>query len=212
LPRLFLATYVNESSQFALEKLTKSNAKLETSWNCRIKWSKPNQFHLTWIFFGDVELGKTDYLVHLVARIIKNNQQEFQLQPEDCSLTYKKLQCWFNSGTPNLIAIVPDQTGKKLSDYLIEVRFQLADFAASTVRIQAKRPFRPHITLARLAGVEKGSSNLPLGVNDEMPLEVIDGLTTLLPLTQVFNTVSLIESKEIAGSHQYKTIADFSLF
>jgi len=212
LPRLFLGTYVDESSQLALEQLARSNTKLETTWNCRIKWSKPNQFHLTWIFFGDIEPAKTDELTHLVDQVIKTKQQKFQLHPEESSLTYKKLQCWFNSNTPSLIAIVPDKIENKLLTYFPEVRLQLADCAADSVRLQAKRPFRPHITLARIAGFENRSPNLPLGINDEMPLEVIDGLNTLLPLKQPLKKVSLIESKEIAGSHQYKTIADFSIF
>ncbi len=212
MPRLFLGTYLNEDDQTALGQLPKLNSTLETTWNCRIKWSKPNQLHLTWIFFGDIEKHQIDTLCRAIAQTINANRPQLPPTDGNISLMYERLEYWFNRQTPSLLALVPAKRNMVLMDYAQSVRIQLSEYTAINVRQQAKKPFKPHITLARLANITGREPTLPFGANHELSPNAIDGLANLLPLMHKLDTMSIIESVERDGSHQYNTIKNFSMF
>lgn len=200
MPRLFLGTYLNTNDQLALGKLAECNSHLAAEWNCRIKWSKPEQLHLTWIFFGNVEHNKIDSLCLAITETI--NSSHPQLTKNDAALTYEKLECWFTGKIPKVLALVPNSVNANLLNHIKHIRLQLSEYAAPDVRDQSLNEFKPHITLARLANV-----------SDQKPsLDAIDGLTSLLPITHLLDTIALIESKEQNGSHQYRTVQNFRCF
>ena len=156
MPRLFLGTYLNRADQQALGQLPQLNPDLETKWNCRIKWSKPEQLHLTWIFFGNVDQGKIDHLRQAITETINSSS----INKSDAILTYEKLECWFTGKIPKVLALIPNSVIPNLSDFAKHIRSELSKYAAPEVRDQALQEFKPHITLARLARNNEQSPQL----------------------------------------------------
>jgi 2'-5' RNA ligase len=125
MPRLFLGTYLDLADQSALAKLPQLNPDLEIKWNCRIKWSKPEQLHLTWIFFGNVDNNKIDDLRQAITEAINSNP----LNKNDAILTYKKLECWFNHKVPKVLALTPNSINANLLNFAKLLRTKLSKYA-----------------------------------------------------------------------------------
>jgi 2'-5' RNA ligase len=211
MPRLFLGTYLNTSNQTALGQLAKLNSNLETAWHCRIRWAKPAQLHLTWIFFGNIQQHKIDNLCQAISEAVSSNRSQLLRCGENISLVYDRMECWFNRQTPSLIALVPGKIDTNFLTFAQDIRLQLNEHTATDVRDQSQKPFKPHITLLRLSDVNVHKARLPLLANNELPLAAIAGLANVLPLNHYLDTISLIESQAGDGSHQYKTVMNFPL-
>lgn len=219
--RLFIGTYLDKDSQASLGALPLLNKDLSKSWQTRIKWAKESKLHLTWLFLGNVEPDKIPALSQMLTTIVTTKQictRELSLQ----ALAYECLELWPGHGPTHNLVLTPREAATELLDFVKIVRRQLAIFTTDKIKQQAISPWRPHITLMRLADA-KAIEKLPIvstltGSNThrnpkgkELAATAISGLSKLLPLYHALKSVSIIESKEERGTHNYNVLQTYSL-
>ncbi len=221
MPRLFIGTYLEKEAQDSCGALPLLNNHLTRSWHTRLKWVRQDKLHLTWIFLGDVESNQMPQLSQTLQTMINASRGDsLNLPPQ--ALAYDCLEIWYSHGTPRNIVLTPNEASADILDFVQSVRNQLHMFASDDVREQAVVPWKPHITLIRLPDANK-TTQLPLAdeithwhkhrnlKGKELVPTALTGLSELLPLNHLLKTVSLIESKEENGTHNYKTVQSFSL-
>lgn len=150
-----------------------------------LKLSKTEHLHSTLQFIANVRLHDIKPLSEEVATALKNIPA-FELE-------FGGLEWFPNSDHPKILSlqIGPYEALKNLSDTLGQV---LGTF---NYPLEA-RPFRPHLTLARLHNVDSSSVQL-----EKIPLVAIS--------SAVISEVHLMESKPNNGTTNYKSLAQFSL-
>lgn len=128
--RLFIALELPEDHRHQLYALR------DPTWKAR--WARPDQFHLTLRFLGFAEATLLPQLTQTLAQI---EAPAFELTP-------KELVALPSPARPRVLAVaVDDHPTLQALQAEIERRVVALGFTPET------RPFRPHITLARLKQV-----------------------------------------------------------
>ncbi len=128
--RLFIALDLPEDHRHQLYTLR------NPSWKAR--WATPNQFHLTLRFLGPVEEARLPELIQTLARI---EAPAFELTP-------RGLIALPSPARPRVLAAAVDPI-PELHTLQAEIERHVVDLGFTP----EARPFRPHITLARLKQV-----------------------------------------------------------
>ncbi|HEY9688136.1 MAG TPA: RNA 2',3'-cyclic phosphodiesterase [Coleofasciculaceae cyanobacterium] len=106
----------------------------------RIRWVPPEQWHLTWLFLGDVDAGMIPEVQERLASALSN------FQPVHAELD--DLTLWPNARRANVL-ICRLKHEPSLASLSEMIRMALPEF-------KADKPFAPHITLARLKEARPG--------------------------------------------------------
>lgn len=135
--RAFLAVPPDEALRSRLEEVSRE---LRERFRGRdVRWTRPEKYHFTLVFLGDVDIDRVPRIRERVADVVAS------LTPFDYQV---KLVCFFpDSRRPRVIAALPDKQQafeawyRPLVSVLAEEGFE-----------PERRRFNAHITLARLRG------------------------------------------------------------
>lgn len=132
--RLFIASPVRGQAFDALNRLYAQRNQLAARLPWRIKWIPPTQWHLTWLFLGNVQTEK-------IASVQTSlNSALTSIAPVE--VTLRDVTIWPSARKARLIVCGLDADSRllQISD---AIRQALPEYPAD-------KPFVPHITLARL--------------------------------------------------------------
>ncbi|MFA6302908.1 MAG: RNA 2',3'-cyclic phosphodiesterase [Legionella sp.] len=182
--RAFFAIMPPTTMLMQLSKIVRNISQVIPEHHLRL--SKTEHLHSTLQFIAHVRLQDIKPLSEQVADALKNIPA-FELE-------LGALEWFPNSCHPKILSLQvgPYEILKNLSDTLGQV---LSRF---NYPLEA-RPFRPHLTLARLKNVDSSAVQL-----EKIPLVAMH--------PALISEVHLMESKPDNGTTYYKSLAKFSLF
>jgi 2'-5' RNA ligase len=137
--RLFIAIDLDEAARAAIAEEQRRLKAAIGSTRATVKWVRPDQMHLTLVFLGEVADARVQAIVEAIDRPIVES-------PFD--LAFAGVGVFPQRGAPNVLWIGAS-AGKAET---IAVQRQLADRVAPLGIPLERRPFHPHLTLARLKG------------------------------------------------------------
>ena len=115
-----------------------------------VRWVKPDGIHLTLRFLGDVSESQDQRLREALHRAVPSTVPPFEVNVEGVGVFPDK-------GRPRVV-----WTGLRQSDGSLHLLQQRVESVAREVGFPAEgRPFKPHLTLARM-GEGRPASDLPL--------------------------------------------------
>jgi 2'-5' RNA ligase len=136
--RVFFALWPEDSTR---AELTAAKVRLEPQVSAR--WIRPESLHMTLAFLGDVETGHLQGLVK-AADAVRSHRFALQLD---------RLEHWRK---PQVICLLPSAFPTGLGQLAADLAAQLRQAGFDL----EKRPYRPHLTLARNAACLPANSRL----------------------------------------------------
>jgi 2'-5' RNA ligase len=140
--RLFIASPLGSPLREHLLALCGRRETVAARIPCRCRWVPPEQWHLTWLFLGDVDVSRVPEIQARLAAAL-SGFRAVQATLEDLAL-------WPNARRANVLVFRMKQT-PGLSELYERIRAALPEF-------KADKPFTPHITLARLKEAVPGGA------------------------------------------------------
>lgn len=126
----------------------------------RLRWVRPERIHLTLKFLGEVAEPQVADLGRALARAVPGSTSPFELQVRGVGR--------FPSGSrPRVIWAGLETVSGVQTDALDALRERVEGAAADAGFPREARPFRPHLTLARL-----GEGRPPVGLDDVLARRV----------------------------------------
>jgi 2'-5' RNA ligase len=186
--RLFVGTFLPSDMQSSLGELKQYEQRLAEHWRCKIRLVHGKKLHLTWIFLGDVATKEVPEIERLLAAIASRHRST--------SLDYTGHEFWPSAKHAQTMVLIPQVVADPIRALAAELKEQLRPFTQKPVI----KPYRPHITLARMAP-SKSRKEIP----DWLPL------SQKLPLHHSINQLALIASEPARGDDGYQTLKSFSL-
>ena len=145
--RLFLGIGPDDSSRERLAELVSCAA---DNIQCdRLRWIPVANYHITLIFLGDIASDRVDTITDATAQLCADT--------EPFSLTVNRLSVFPESAHPRVMAMLAtpapalEELQAKISQSLHRRGFQFS-----------KRPYRPHMTVARVRGRSALELELPV--------------------------------------------------
>ena len=135
--RLFIAIDLNEDARGAIADEQRRLKVAIGQTRATVKWVRPEQMHLTLVFLGEVAETRAQAIVDAIGQPVP--QPPFDL-------AFAGIGVFPPRGAPNVLWIGAS-AGEAPS---VELQRQLADRVAQLGIPLERRPFHPHLTLARL--------------------------------------------------------------
>jgi 2'-5' RNA ligase len=169
--RLFLA--LNPCAG-AIDRLRQTVVPLmEEPW-ARVRWLPPDQWHVTVRYLGETPEGDMAERVRMLAPVAAH-------AAEMTPLAISTLALWPNPAKPRVLVVTAESAG------WVEAMAQCAEVLAREAGYRAEmRPFRPHLTLARLGGGAVPSAGRAM---------LADAAQVLRGTTLAFESLSLFASR-----------------
>lgn len=183
--RLFIASPVRGEAFGALSRLYAQRNQIAARLPWRIKWIAPTQWHLTWLFLGNVPVEK--------IALIQTSLRTALVSLPSLEVTLCDAMIWPSVRKARLIVcgLNADPGLSRISD---AIRQALPDYPAD-------KPFVPHITLARLKPNFSGLKarpvdwSLPPFSHERWPLDDVvlysSQLTAAGPIYEALESISL---------------------
>ena len=156
--------------------------------NEKIKWSDPENFHITLAFLGDTENNKIKE-INKMLKLACEGFGEFEI-------IIKGLGVFKNLNDPRVI-----WTGIEPSDKLNTLQESVRIGLKETDIIPEDRPFKPHLTLGRIKSIQ----------DNDVLKTLIDGYKNMELQKQEINAVILYESILSRNGAVYKALTKFPL-
>jgi len=135
--RLFIAIDLDEPARAAIADEQRRLKAAIGPTRAMVKWVRPEQMHLTLVFLGEVPEARAPAIVDVINEPVA--QPAFDL-------ALGSIGVFPSRGAPNVLWIGA-AAGEAAS---VQLQQQLADRVASLGIALERRPFHPHLTLARL--------------------------------------------------------------
>jgi len=135
--RLFIAIDLDEAAREAIADEQRRLKAAIGSTRATIKWVRAEQMHLTLVFLGEIPEARSSAIVDAVGQPVA--QPPFDL-------TFGGIGAFPPRGAPNVLWI----GAAKGEGQAVVLQRQLADRIAALGIVLDRRPFHPHLTLARL--------------------------------------------------------------
>ena len=178
----------------AVARLTSLRLRLATA-NDGLRWSAPEQWHITLQFFGDVDVEHATCLRAALAQAAHQEAAHGHVLLPAPELTLDSLGLFPGKGI--LYAAVG------ASSTLTQAHAVVAQASTTCGIVPEVKPFRPHITLARSKG-RAGDKTLRALSTPELP-------SFGSPIRWVAEECVLLESTLRAGGAEYSVFARFPL-
>ena len=184
--RIFVGTRVPDGF---LDELICALEYLKKEIGCDMNWVKPENFHITYAFLGDVS---TDKCETIIRRMKAERYKKFSISIGDFG-------CFPLKGKPKVIWLGINKGAFKLEEVAEKLR---ADLASDGFVFKDK--FFPHITLARVRREEISGNNI--GKIFTQALKLIDKKLSFEVLT-----IELFESILVPEGPVYKSVHKMEL-
>ncbi len=132
--RLFIGSPLPDDAKASLMPLADQRQMLERQGGYRFSWVKPQNLHLTWLFIGSVAPEQADGIIQTI--------QTELVFPIRILVRLTRLAFWPNGRRPKLL-VWEGESNPGLEKVSRKIKAAFPQYAED-------RPFRPHITLARL--------------------------------------------------------------
>lgn len=182
--RLFIASPMTGQAREALDHVYNQRQNLAGHLPEHTKWIAPDQWHLTWLFLGNVEASRVNTLRLALRQAL--------VKIESIPLQLEKLVLWPSARKARVLVCQ-----LKPNEYLLQTSTLIRE---AFTAYPADKPFTPHITLARLKAKPPNPSVIPL---DFLMTPVISQLDQVVlyrshlqasgPVYEPLETVSLHE-------------------
>jgi 2'-5' RNA ligase len=186
--RLFVAWSIPESCHPALERAVSDLKSLALSSGTKVRWSSPNQWHITVAFLGEVAENRLTVIKESVAAA-SSGFLSFPIE-------LKGFGCFPPRGNSKVVWSGVDHGSTELSEMAVQVQARL-----SAVGFQfEKRKFVAHLTLGRIerSGKERAWR------------EALTPLSTTIPEMRCDN-LSLYQSQLTPSGPRYTILQRFPL-
>ncbi len=140
--RLFIALPVSEEIRERCRVLQRKGRKLGLS----MRWCRPEQIHLTLVFLGKID----DTQLSVLEQAIRTTAA----RTSPFNLAISALGVFPKSGAPRVL-----WAGVSEEKSLMELHRMLSEKIAELGIPVEKRPYRPHLTLARTRGITRPSAS-----------------------------------------------------
>ncbi|MBX3076008.1 RNA 2',3'-cyclic phosphodiesterase [Candidatus Obscuribacterales bacterium] len=200
MPRLFVGTFLSDDGIERLAKLSADNRTLGETWNAKIRWTKGDKLHITWVFLGDVDSEAIPDVISALKLAISS----FTLKQKPLTLLYDRIELWPNEKQARLAVLTPSSTPADVFTLDDAVKRAVGKFISPSQKQHEFKNFRPHLTLLRFADGQRRRSPIPKTTD----IEIAD---SLMPLEHKINDLHLIESTAQPDAHQYKSLERFQL-
>lgn len=186
--RTFIGSPLKGSAVGILETLYAQRTALESQWQRKASWVSPDNWHLTWLFLGNTPTSDIPDMQERLAQAVDGI--------ESPQLTLETLAFWPNNRNARLLVLASNKNDRGILRVATQIRQAFPEHADP-------KPFRPHITLARLKTKERNNTRIPR-----------ESLDALLPQSCVFsiNEVVLYQStltpKGSIYTHLFRTELD----
>lgn len=148
--RLFIAIPVSERSKEQIISGLLSNNYVKT---LPVRWSKPQNLHLTLQFLGETEEKRISELRQIINRI----------QPPQCheELLFSNIGAFPDTEAPKVVWL-----GINKNEYLLELQQYISDELIKNRFSFDRKKFRAHLTLGRVKGMAIFPSNAVERLNE----------------------------------------------
>ena len=160
--------------------------------DARASWTRPDNIHLTLKFLGDVELSRIEELSNATAQAV-NSLAPFEI-------VVRSTGVFPNERFPRVLWIGIEDTQAKLR----ELYSRLEEECARAGHPKEERPFRPHLTIARLRRSPKNARQA-VSRDLERSLIVAHQQTAFEPAEIVVSELLVIRS-ELGGQGSKYTV------
>lgn len=184
--RIFIGTYLEDKSSFADYDSIK-NYYEEIQW-IKARWVSPDNLHFTWKFLGNITQSRINRTFEAIQESIKH------FKP--INIEFNTVEIWPKPSSPKLIV----WCGTDLNDNMAE-NYNVFDKGLKQAGFtREKRPFKPHITLARIK--TRDQINAPLAWPEDLNLQ---------PTRMKVNKIAIIKSDLLPGGPVYNTVKEIVL-
>jgi len=152
-----------------------------------LKWIKPHHMHLTLVFLGEVP----DDRAAMMAAAFSTDIAE-----PPFALTFQNLGVFPPRGAPRVLWLGVGQGAEALRQVQQQVATRLERLGA----VLERRPFHPHLTLARWRHASPADAGPALGLNTGQPVARLD-----------VRTVTLYQSRLTSAGPTYTVLARATL-
>lgn len=178
--RLFIGSDVSGSLRNVIDSIYQQRDTIADKIPQRVRWGNPEQWHLTWLFLGNVP---SDQLPSIQSRL---TDALASLKPATMEL--QDIIFWPSGKKPKMI-VARLSHSQQLARIAEAIRQALPDYPAD-------KPFNPHLTLARLKDNPQTTSHQKPGWT----------FTPSLPANCLAETVTLYQSTLTPGGPIYQPV------
>lgn len=210
MPRLFIGTFLKPQDQQKLAALPGANAHLETLWERKLRWVRPVNLHITWLYLGSVDPTLVSKVSSTLHKIIYQ-RNKIEEDRGDVVMNFSKPSVWPNSRKARVIVVESQPIGRQVEHLARAIRTGLIPFYSEVTEKEHNQEFKPHVTLMRLdRRVETPAEKLSFH-RVEMRVEptAINSLDEVLPIRLTIENICLVESDGKGGD--YKILDTVSL-
>lgn len=179
--RVFLGTYLEDHS------VLKDYEAIKRLWPEKLRWVATENLHFTWKFLGDITQSRINRVVNDLSHCIKD------FKPSN--LLFNSIEIWPKLSSARQLV----WTAKDLNNNITD-NFKLLDKTLkNTGFTPEKRPFKPHITLARFKIKDKQLSPVVIPEGFELPSVQVSVQTIaiiksdLKPIGPVYTVIDKIQ-------------------
>jgi 2'-5' RNA ligase len=196
--RLFIGTFLELSDQQRLAKLHELNSELGgLSSMLNIRWTKSSKLHMTWLFLGEVEKNRIQYIEKMLRHVLTAQKLKAKLE-----VVFDTIKIWPGQHNPRYAVLVPETVIPEIQSLQQLIKTELAQDVQAGHR-EIKKRFKPHITLMRL----ETKNSQPLHSKGLK----INSLENILPIILSIKNICLVESKLGDAKEEYRILSTCSL-
>ncbi|MDB6112136.1 MAG: uncharacterized protein JWR69_3886 [Pedosphaera sp.] len=187
--RLFVALPVSAAVKEELRCLqTELQERLPGDW---VRWTRPEQLHLTLRFLGEVEAGRVESLIEAV-RGVCNRFAPLRLRAE-------RMGVFPHARSPRVIWVsVHDERGE-----LPLLQSAVSEAAGSFTRQEEDKGFMGHLTIGRVKNIKSGAARVLA--------ESVEGLRNRVFGEWTVDQVEIVQSELASGGSRYSCVASIPL-
>lgn len=135
--RLFVGTFISDEDRAKLAGLKKFDERLNSLWQSRMRWVRPEKLHLTWLFLGDVQ----EEFVSAVGQSLHLSLRGFS----STTVEYDHLALWPKPRQPRQLVLASSLVAPEIYDIAAAIKHGLREYAEK----EETRRYKPHLTLLR---------------------------------------------------------------
>ena len=203
MPKLFIGTFLTQADQQRLASLPGDNEHLESLWERKLRWVRPVNLHITWLFLGSVDPKLVSKLSSTLHKIVYE-RSKIDDDRGEVVMDFTKPSVWPNSRKARVIVVENQPIPARVENLARAIRTGLIPFYTEQTEQEHNQEFKPHITLMRLdRRVETPAEKLAFHrVEMRVDPKSINSLDELLPIHLAVENVCLVESVGEGGDYK----------
>jgi 2'-5' RNA ligase len=214
--RLFVGSFLKEDEAARIDQFCTANQEsLGALTTSSLRFVRPANFHITWVFLGEVAEEKVEAAQAQLRREVECLKYGLGIEIEtpakerkgrkvaadglgkkiSINVQYDYLEAWPTIHEGRVLVATPTTVPEPVLRIGMALRAAMAHLSKVDLEEARNALFRPHITIARL--------NPPANFGDG---KLLGALSQVLPISQHIDSLHLIKSHHGQGSGDYEII------